>query len=247
MISVKNLTKKYSSKIILSNISFQVEEGSVFGVMGKNGSGKTTLIESILQKNDYEGQILLSQRLIRENKVINYNNLYFVNDSPHSYNYLTGLEYIYFVLQIKNRALPTNDRIFKVLDLFGIEEDQANDLMITYSFGMKRKIILALGFLVKPDLMILDEPTIGLDVPSVITLKKMILSASKQGQTFIISSHEPAVMSELCDALLILHGTKSVYCNMEFKDETRDLNQLYMELICSDLDQKITSALTQDF
>ena len=244
MIEVKKLTKKYGDRTILSDISFRVEEETVFGIMGKNGIGKTTLIESLIKKRKHEGEVVLSENLIRKNGLIDYSNLYYVNDSPHSYDYLTGLEYIYFVLRIKNKPLPAESDILELLQVFGIDSESENKLMITYSFGMRRKIILALGFLIKPDLMVLDEPTIGLDVPSVIALKKMILMSSRNKQTFIISSHEPSVISELCDALMILHESKVAYYNENFKNEQQKLDKLYMNIIGFDIDKKINSILS---
>lgn len=243
MIHISGLSNKYGETKILSDISFSISKGEILGVMGKNGAGKTTLIKSILREVDFSGTIDMPSLLINKNNTIDYENIYFVRDTPHIYEYLTGPEYIQFVLRVTNKKLPPDSRIFEVLETFGIEPDHFSQLLKEYSFGMKRKVVLGAGFLMMPKLMILDEPTIGLDVSSVIILKKLIFSAAKKGMTFLVTSHEPTLVSELCHSLLILNNTKMVYYNKDFKTESEPLDQLYMKLIGENLNDKITAIL----
>jgi|GEM_PF-5386351 len=228
MIKVNKLNKSYGETTVLEDISFSINKGQVFGVMGRNGAGKTTLIRSILQKVEYSGSIDFESQLMGAKGKLNSELIYFVSDTPHVYEYLTGIEYIQFVLKVKNRDLPPNSRILEILSFFGIEEKDTHRLLKEYSFGMKRKIVLATGFLMKPEFMILDEPTIGLDVPSVIILKKLILASADQKMTFLVTSHDPTLMSELCEALLILDDHKMVYLNKNFADEKENLSELYI-------------------
>lgn len=243
MIDVQKLYKKYGNSTILSDINFSIAKGDIFGVMGRNGAGKTTLIKSILNEVKYQGDITLSSEIQKEDGRLDPESVYFVSDTPHTYGYLTGIEYLQFVLKIKNKAIPPKEKIFETLNFFGLSKDDSLRLLKDYSFGMSRKIVLATGFLAKPKLMILDEPTIGLDVPSVITLKKLILKASEQGMTFLVTSHDPSLMSELCSSLLILHDNKAVYNSSDFKSEARNLGDLYIDLIGENVDSAINSIL----
>jgi len=234
MIKIRDLTKVYDQKVALTNISAEIESGSVFGVMGRNGAGKTTLIRCLLGELPFEGNIAYPESFLATSGRLDFRVTHFVGDQPHLYDYLTALEYIQFVLALKEQPVPEPERILDSLEVFGISPRESCQLIKTYSFGMRRKVALVSGFLMKPRLMVLDEPTTGLDVPSVITLKSLIKEQAQQGTTFVISSHEPAVMEELSDALLILNQTQTVYWNPKFSDEVRDLPELYMECIGED-------------
>ena len=242
MIEAKGLSKSFADKVVLSNIDFRIAKGNIFGVMGRNGAGKTTLIKALLREVTYSGEVALAEELlIKEN--VNPRQVYYVSDTPHTYGYLSGLEFIQFALRIKGREVPSQERIFQVLYFFGIAKEDALKLLKDYSFGMRRKVVLTVGFLMKPALMILDEPTIGLDTPSVIILKKLILAAAKKEITFFVTSHDPVLMAELCDSLLVLHDSRPVYYNQDFALESRDLSELYMDLIGEDIEEKVKNIL----
>lgn len=240
MIEVKNLTVGYEGPSVLNDVNFNLLEGSIFGVMGKNGSGKTTLIKTILGELPYEGSVTYSTDLLDSKKRISKETVFYVSDSPFIYDYLSGIEFVLFLLNLKGGRYVEKKEILNVFEFFGLSEQDSSKLMKDYSFGMKRKTLLTAGFLLNPKLMILDEPTIGLDVPSVIALKKLIQEYCKRGSSVLVTSHDPSLMSELCDRLIILDNKSAVYYNENFKDEKRDLSTLYLDLVGENLTQKIS-------
>jgi ABC-2 type transport system ATP-binding protein len=244
MIRVNNLVKKYIEKTVLDTLSFTIHPGEILGIMGRNGAGKTTLIQCLLNETDYSGEIYINPELLaHKSKRMHPRHVYVMSDTPHIYSYLTGLEQVEFILKIKGAPLPRQETILEVMNIFGLTETDSHTLIKNYSFGMKRKVLLLAGFLLKPKLMILDEPTTGLDAPSVITLKRLIQSLSKQDSSFMISSHDPNLLSELSTNLIVLHNKKIAYHNPKFKTETRDLSQLYIEIIEENIDQSIEKIL----
>ena len=165
----------------------------------------------------------------------------FVGDKPHLYNYLTAFEYIEFFVSIKGKAGVSREKISRLLDLLGFSKEDACRLIIEYSFGMRRKTALAAAFLANPKLMILDEPTIGLDVPSILAVKSLIKNLTDKGMTFLITAHDPNLMNDICTGLLILDEGKSVYNNVNLALETRSISEVYMQSIGKSLNDKLTS------
>lgn len=242
MIEVQKLSKTYNvdDTKALSDVSFKIDEKSIMGVMGKNGSGKTSLIKSILKQHTHLGEIKYSKDLLTSKDQINLDEVYFVSDSPHLYDYLTAAEYVKFVLSVKKKNKKTSEeKIIKALRLFGVTVGDLKKLLKDCSFGTRRKVVLAAGFLVMPKLFVLDEPALGLDVPSVIHLKKMISKASERGVTFIVCSHDPALIAEICDALLILHEGKPLFFTQDMRTVKKDLATFYLDLIESDFSKDI--------
>jgi ABC-type multidrug transport system ATPase subunit len=211
--------------------------------MGRNGSGKTTLINTLLGKLPKNGKIEYDPLICDSKKRISNKEVFFVSDSPFTYDYLTGMEFVEFILMVKAEKNVERGRVLEFFEFFGLSEEDSRKLMKNYSFGMKRKTLLTAGFLMKPSLMILDEPTIGLDVPSVISLKKLINEYSKSEKTILVTSHDPSLMSELCQSLIVLDSGKAVYQNDNFKEEAKDLATLYLELVGENINQKIATLL----
>ena len=184
MIEVHKLSKTYSNvdSNALKDISFKLAERSIMGVMGKNGAGKTTLIKSLLKHHSYLGEITYSKGLINTKNQINLNEVYFVSDAPHLYDYLTATEYLNFVVSVKKKTKNlTDEKVIKALKLFGITDSDLNKLLKDCSYGTRRKVVLAAGFLVMPKLFISDEPALGLDVPSCKISKESQISEIKEG------------------------------------------------------------------
>ncbi len=230
MIYVRNLNKSYGKREVLKNISFTLKKRSLCGLMGKNGVGKTTLIKSILKRVKYGGNVALD---------IEDKDIYFISDSPHLYEYLSGHEYVCFVLEIKGKSHPDKKLVSELFDLFDLSSSDQNSLIKNYSFGMRRKVALAAGFLLNPPLMILDEPTAGLDAASIVILKKLIRESSLNGMTFLIASHLMDFIINLCDSLIILNEKKIVYNEQCLENEKRDLSELYLNIIGDNLEKRI--------
>lgn len=224
MIEVSLLTKVVEDRVILDNLSFSVTANEVLAIMGSNGSGKTSLLKAILNETSYLGTIKRSEILGQIERVVRSEHVYFVGDVPQLYNYLSAIEFVQFVLKVKSKNAPAKGAINHMLEEFGIREPDSGRLILEYSFGMRRKVALAAAFLLKPLLMVLDEPTVGLDAQSVSALSDQIKQSSST--TFVIASHEADFVGEVCSSLLILKQGQLAYYSSDFKSQNKDLRQL---------------------
>ncbi len=204
VISVKNLNKSYGDNEVLKGISFDVERGEVFAVLGINGAGKTTLLECIEGLKDYNGGSISIMGL--DNKEL-------------SNTKKIGV-------QLQSSSLPKLLKVKEILKLFGIWSDSnlIEDVINTFeldellekkynelSTGQKRKVHLALALINDPEVIFLDEPTAGLDVQSRAKLHKEIRLLKSKGKTIIIASHDMAEIESLCDSLIMIKNGKIVF------------------------------------
>ena len=239
MIEFVNLTKNYTSKKVLDNLNFKISEGSLFGLIGENGAGKTTLINSILGKLEFEGEILIQEISNFEFLKKSRNEILFVPDTPFAYEFLTGFEFVRFVLEMQK--IPLESVLEKLELLFELFEltDYQNKLIQTYSLGMKRKITLISALLQNPKILILDEPVSGLDAKSIIIFKKLLKSLSQNGSTIIFTTHILDLIENLCDSVAILHNQKIAYSNESFALEKSELEKIYLDLIGKNEDENL--------
>ncbi len=239
MIEFVNLTKSYTSKKVLENLNFKISEGSLFGLIGENGAGKTTLINSILGKLDFEGEILIQGISNFEFLEKNRNEILFVPDTPFAYEFLTGFEFVRFVLEMQKVSLESVSKKLELLfELFELADYQ-NKLIQTYSLGMKRKITLISALLQNPKILILDEPVSGLDAKSIIIFKKLLKSLSQNGSTIIFTTHILDLIENLCDSVAILHNQQIAYSNQNFSLEKSELEIIYLDLIGKNEDENL--------
>ena len=229
---VSNLVKTFGSKKALENVSFTVKEGSCFGLLGPNGAGKSTtmkIITGIIEAN--EGGVDLFGQDIRKSaesirKIVGYVpqeiTLY---DKISAYNNLIFFGEMYGV---KGKQLK--ERITEVLDQVGLNE-RANDPINTYSGGMKRRINIAAAMLHKPKLIILDEPTVGIDPQSRNHIFEIIKTLRSEGVTIIYSTHYMEEVEALCDDIAIIdHGKVIVQGNLDDLLRLYATKAIYLEL-----------------
>ena len=192
-------------KNILNNISIQIKDGDIVGLLGPNGAGKTTLISIILglQKKD-SGKIFINDNDMDLNYKKNIKVIGSVMDSQNFYTYLTGMNN----LKLKARIYKINKlEIDKIVDLVGLS-NKINDKVRTYSLGMKQRLNIAMALLNKPKILIMDEPTNGLDINGIIDLKKIIKKLSEKGVIILISTHMIKELDDICNKICILkNGT----------------------------------------
>lgn len=241
MVVFDRVSKSYGNKEVLSDISLRIAPQAICGVMGKNGAGKSTLLNIIHGELGCQGQVMVQGKTAKEYKRDHFDQIFFLDDSPHIYDYLTPLEYVQFVLETKNINYCDKqqmlEELLKILELKNVEKN----LIKKFSFGMKRKVKLLSILLAEPKLLLMDEPTLGLDAPSVVVFKRLIAEFAKQGTTVIVASHEPDFLKSICDQIMILHNTKIVYESKNVKTEVVDLNQLYLNIVDSEMEQKINA------
>ncbi|MBV5110241.1 ATP-binding cassette domain-containing protein [Staphylococcus aureus] len=199
ILTVENLTKKIGNKTILENISLTLNSGQIIGLVGANGSGKTSLMKVILGYSSYqEGNFKVTE--IKEKK----SNIGALIENPGIYPFMSGYDNIRLLNETKN----THD-IDSIVSQLKMEEYIHNKAK-TYSLGMKQKLGIAIAFLNQPQLIILDEPMNGLDPRAVRDVRELIVKKSKEGVTFLISSHILSELVKITNSILIINKGKLV-------------------------------------
>ena len=232
MIEIKNVTKKYGNKKAVDNVSFKVEDGDIFAFIGHNGAGKTTLIKSIVGIHDFdEGDILIDGISIKDNPVECKKKMAFVPDNPETYEHMKAIDYINFICDMYET--PTDIReenIKKYAKLFEME-DKLNDTIDSYSHGMKQKIVLISALSHNPEILIMDEPFVGLDPKAVYDIKEVLNEMTKEGKIVFYSTHILDVAEKLCSRVAIIKSGKLVKSGSmkEIKGD-KSLENVFMDL-----------------
>jgi len=208
MLELKNITKKFAENVAVNNISFKVEKGKIFGIVGRNGAGKSTTFRMILNIIDpTEGEILYDGKKIDGKTLDKIGYLPEEGSLIPTYTVADLCEY-YGALKLLSEDEIKNNLI-KWLEEFNILE-YLNKKIKDLSKGNRQKIQFIISVLHNPDLLILDEPFSGLDPISVEELKKAILKLKEEGKTIIFSSHRMEHIEMLCEDLLIIDKGKTV-------------------------------------
>lgn len=233
MLEIKNLTKIYpNGKKAVSNLSMTIADGDLCGFIGKNGAGKTTTLKACLTIHAFEaGDILLNGISIKSAPTECKRKMAYVPDTPILETYLTGLQYLNFICDIYE--VPTHTRrkrINYLSDCLGMK-NKLNDLISSYSHGMKQKISLIGAFVHKPVLLILDEPFVGLDPEAFIQLKRLMKELCASGGSVLFSSHILDVVEKTCNKIVIIRNGKLIKSGRtEDILGTNDLEEVFMEL-----------------
>lgn len=219
MIEVKNISKKYkeNSPLVIKNASFSLEKGEIVGLIGRNGAGKSTLLKMISKflKPD-EGEIFINNQEIFQdsNSLKNVG----IHLEPVFFPYLTAYENMDHYLKINNNE-EYMYQIEEILELVELEK-QINEKPSSFSFGMKQRLGLAMAMLGDPELLILDEPFVGLDPNGVQRLIDSLKSRVREkGMSSIISSHQLYELSSITDRVLVLNNSEIVF-DGEYDKET---------------------------
>ncbi|MFA9422192.1 MAG: ABC transporter ATP-binding protein [Sedimentibacter sp.] len=208
MLKIENLSKSYSNgkTMAVDNISLVVEKGQICGFLGPNGAGKTTTIKMIvgLLKQD-SGNIYIGNMDTQKDSLMTKSKISYVPDNPQIYEKLKGIEYLNFIADVyKVSKIDRTERILKYLSLFQLEES-INDLISSYSHGMKQKLVLTGALLNDPDLFVLDEPMVGLDPKSAYNLKELMRDMCDRGKSVFFSTHVLEVAEKICDKISIIN------------------------------------------
>ena len=210
----ENLKKQVKRKVIIENISFSVDKGEVVGLIGPNGAGKTTIIKSILGLiNLTEGKVTINGYDIKKDFVKAIEKVGAIVENPDAYMYLSGYDNL--KITANNYRGITKSRIDEVAKIVGLE-NRIKDKVSTYSLGMRQRLGIAEAIINNPELLILDEPTNGLDVEGIIEIRNLIKNLSHQGIAIIISSHNLTEIDNLCNRIIAIKNGKMIV------DETID-------------------------
>ena len=206
MLSLKNLTKNYDDFAAVSNLSLEVRPGELFGFLGPNGAGKTTTIKMISGLlRPTEGTVEIGGHDILTDPLGAKAVLGLVPDSPVLYKKLSGREFVRFVAELYSVDKQTTEkRIKDLLDLLGMAEN-ADDLIETYSHGMRQKTAIMAALVHDPGVVVLDEPTVGLDPRSARVAKDVLRALCDRGKTVFMSTHILEIAERMCDRVGIIN------------------------------------------
>ena len=200
VIEVKNVRKYYGEVRGVENLSFEVEEGEIYGFLGPNGAGKTTTVKILVKIiKDYTGEVKVFGKDLREWGKDYYNKIGVSFEFPAVYSRLTALENLQFFASFYKKHLDP----MEVLKMVGLDKE-ANQLVAGFSKGMKKKLDLARALLPDPEILFLDEPLEGLDPASARKIKDLLLEMKRSGKTVFLTTHNMYVADELCDRVAFI-------------------------------------------
>lgn len=209
MIRLTNLTKRYGSFTAVDGINLDVPRGELFGFLGPNGAGKTTslrMIAGILRPTG--GTVEIGGVDMSRDPMAAKAKLGFIPDRPFIYEKLTGAEFLRFVAGLYGQAGPAVDRrASELLALFDLEQWR-DELVESYSHGMRQKLIISSAFVHRPEVIVVDEPMVGLDPKAARILKDLFREYTHRGHTIMMSTHTLEVAETLCDRIAIIAGGK---------------------------------------
>lgn len=199
---VDNIVKNFDKKEVLKNASFTFEKGKIYGLLGRNGAGKTTLfniISSDIEKTS--GDIYIEED--EEKRNLNSSDIGYVISTPNVPSFLTGREFLKFFLDINKNRINDLKTIDEYFDLIKIDREDRDKLLKDYSHGMKNKMQMLTNIILKPNVLLLDEPLTSLDVVVQEEMKD-ILKDLKSDQIIIFSTHIMELALSLCDEIVLL-------------------------------------------
>lgn len=208
VLEIKNVSKYFGRKKIIDNITLDVKEGEIYGFLGPNGAGKTTTIKMALGLLSIdEGNIIINGNDIKKHFEKAMENIGGIVENPDMYNYMTGRDNLKLYARIRNVKKERIDEVIKLVDM----EKAADQKVGKYSLGMKQRMGLALTLLHSPKVLILDEPTNGLDPVGIKSLRNILKNIAKEEKTAIfVSSHIIGEMQAMCDKIAMIKEGKII-------------------------------------
>ncbi|MEW6300965.1 MAG: ABC transporter ATP-binding protein [Thermodesulfobacteriota bacterium] len=211
MITLEHLTKRFGSFTAVDDLCLHVAEGEIFGFLGPNGAGKTTTIRMMMGLlKPTSGRVVLGRHDLAAEPLAAKALCGFVPDRPFVYDKLTGREFLHFVGGLYQVPRVTcHARAEESLELFSLSE-WGDELVETYSHGMKQRLVVAAALLHDPHILVVDEPMVGMDPIGARMFKALLRSLTLKGKTIFMSTHSLEVAEELCDRIGIILGGKAI-------------------------------------
>lgn len=211
MLQIEHLTKTYGEKKAVDDLSLHILPGEIYGFIGHNGAGKTTTLKSVAGILRFDaGEIRIGGTSIRTDPLACKRKLAYIPDNPDLYDYMTGIQYLNFIANIF--GVSTADRQVRIRELaerFELTNDLAQPIA-AYSHGMKQKLAIISAWLHAPQLVVMDEPFVGLDPKAAHLLKGMMRELCDRGGAIFFSTHVLEVAEKLCDKVAILRAGKLI-------------------------------------
>lgn len=206
MVEIQNLVKRYGTFCAVNDLSLTIEPGEIFGFLGVNGAGKTTtlkILAGLLRPTS--GRVLINGRDVSHDPIEVKKITGYIPDRPHLYPKLTGREFLYFMADLYRLPHPrAEERAEDLLREYGLLEWQ-DELIESYSHGMKQRLATCAGVLHEPRILIVDEPMVGLDPHGARMLKDSLREYARSGMSVLLSTHSLNVAEEVSDRLAIIH------------------------------------------
>jgi ABC-2 type transport system ATP-binding protein len=204
ILECKNLTKNFGKKEILNNVSLEINEGDILAFIGPNGAGKTTTIKLILGLQTIKsGEVIINGYDIQKDYVQAIKRVGAIVENPDSYMYLSGYDNLKLIANLYPDV--SKDRIDEVLDIVNLSK-RKNDKVSKYSLGMRQRLGIARALLANPNLLILDEPTNGLDPEGIRDLRDLLKKLADKGMGILISSHNLAELESFCNKVCVINS-----------------------------------------
>lgn len=232
MVEIKGLCKSYDNKRVVDNLDLTINDGEIYGFIGHNGAGKTTTIKCLIGILSFEkGEILIDGLSIRDKPIECKRKIAYIPDNPDLYNYMSGIDYLNFIGDVFNVANEERvKRIDKYAGIFELTDSLANPIS-SYSHGMRQKLAIIAAWLHEPDLIVMDEPFVGLDPKASHDLKMMMREFCDRGGSIFFSTHVLEVAEKLCDKVAIIkHGELIKSGTMEEVKGDSSLESVFLEL-----------------
>lgn len=232
MLKIEHLTKKYSDKNAVDDLTLHIAPGEIYGFIGHNGAGKTTTIKAccgILQFD--EGQIYVDGISVKENPLACKKKIAYLPDNPDLYEFMTGIQFLNFIADVfELPAEVRQERIHTYAEMFGLTGDLAQPIA-AYSHGMKQKLAIISALIHDPKLILMDEPFVGLDPQSAHVLKEQMRNICNRGGAIFFSTHVLEVAEKLCDKVAIIKSGKLIRSgSMEEVKGDESLESVFLEL-----------------
>lgn len=232
MLRIENLTKTYGDFKAVDNLSLYINPGEIYGFIGRNGAGKTTTIKSatgLLQFD--EGEIFIKGNSIKTNPLECKRIFSYIPDNPDLYEFMSGINYLNFVADIYGVDPDQRNKVIsKYADGFEITKDLAKPIS-AYSHGMKQKLAIIAALIHQPELIIMDEPFVGLDPIATHLVKEMMHDVCSRGGAIFFSTHVLEVAEKLCDKIAIIKDGQLIKSgSMDEVKGDESLESVFLEL-----------------
>ena len=232
MLSISHLTKKYGDKVAVDDLTLDIANGEIYGFIGHNGAGKTTTIKSVAGILGFDsGEITIGGLSIKENPLGCKRKMAYIPDNPDLFDYMSAIKYLNFVADVYGvSAEDRQERIRKYADAFELTENLAQPVN-EFSHGMKQKLAIISAWIHNPQLIIMDEPFVGLDPKAAHILKQMMRELCDNGGAIFFSTHVLEVAEKLCDKVAIIKNGKLIKSGtMEEVKGDSSLENVFLEL-----------------
>ena len=232
MLKINHFTKTYGEKKAVEDLSLHIQAGEIYGFIGHNGAGKTTTLKSVAGIMQFDsGEILVDGISMKADPIACKKKIAYIPDNPDLYDFMTGIQYLNFVGNVF--GVPAQERSRRIRELgeaFELSGD-LNQSIGSYSHGMKQKLAIISAWLHQPELILMDEPFVGLDPKAAHILKEMMRQVCDRGGAIFFSTHVLEVAEKLCDKVAIIKGGRLIRSGtMEDVRGDTSLESVFLEL-----------------